>query len=258
MEAQPLIRFVRYAHQGILGWGILDGDAILQLEGPPFEGVRGTGERLLRSEVRLLAPCEPTKVLAVGLNYRSHLHGRPEPKAPGLFAKLPSAIIGPEEPIVLPDDAESVHFEGELVAVIGRRLKGADREEAGTAIFGLTAGNDVSERTWQKNDLQWLRAKGSDTFAPVGPTLVRGLDPGDLAVQTHVNGELRQSARTSDLLFDVPTLVSYASRYFTLMPGDLIFTGTPGSTGELRPGDRVEVEVEGVGILGNPVTGPTA
>jgi 2-keto-4-pentenoate hydratase/2-oxohepta-3-ene-1,7-dioic acid hydratase in catechol pathway len=141
------------------------------------------------------------------------------------------------------------------VAVIGRETKNVSPAEAADSLFGLTCGNDVSERNWQKNDLQWLRAKGADTFAPLGPCIVRGLAPCDLSIETRVNGAIRQSARTRDLLFDIPMLISYASRYFTLLPGDVIFTGTPGETGELRPGDQVEVEIEGIGVLSNSVSG---
>ena len=253
MTVEKPTRFVRYGAEGAGRFGILSGDEVRELEGAPYNGVRETGRILPASEVTLLAPCEPSKVIAVGLNYRSHLRGRPTPERPGLFAKLPSAVIGPDEPIVIPPDAGEVHYEGELAVVVGRRTRNADREAAGAAVFGIAAGNDVSERFWQREDLQWLRAKASDTFAPIGPALVHGLDPGDLALETRVNGERRQAARTRDLIFDVPTLVSYASRYFTLLPGDVIFTGTPGTTAALRPGDVVEVEIEGVGVLRNPV-----
>jgi len=254
MVTEPT-RFVRYSHRGSPGYGILDGEEIRALEGVPYDAVRETGAVLPRAAVTLLAPCEPSKVIAVGLNYRSHLQGRPVPERPGLFAKLPSAVIGPEAAIVIPPDAESVHFEGELVVVIGATVRNVDPDGAAAAVFGLAAGNDVSERTWQRNDLQWLRAKGSDTFAPIGPALVHGLDHSDLAIETRVNGETRQTARTRDLIFAVPTLVSWASRYFTLLPGDAIFTGTPGTTSALQAGDVVEVEVEGVGVLRNPVRG---
>ncbi|UCC48880.1 MAG: fumarylacetoacetate hydrolase family protein, partial [Gemmatimonadota bacterium] len=217
-----------------------------------------TGRTVPLSAVRLLAPCEPSKVIAVGLNYRSHLGERPAPAEPGLFAKLPSALIGPEDEIVIPVDASNVHYEGELVVVIGKKAKNVSVVDAADYVFGVTAGNDVSERGWQRGDLQWLRAKASDTFAPIGPAIVTGLDYNDLLVQTRLNGELRQSERTQDMLRDVEAIVSYISRYVTLLPGDVIFTGTPGTTQAMQPGDVVEVEVEGVGVLRNTVVAATA
>ena len=203
--------------------------------------------------IRLLAPSTPSKVIAAGLNYRSHLDGRDAPAAPGLFAKLPSSIIGPGEPVRLPPDSEIVHAEGELVVVIGRAARNVSPDAVRDYIFGVTAGNDVSERAWQRDDLQWLRAKGSDSFGPLGPRIVTGVGWDDLRLRTRLNGQVVQDARTSDLIFSIPEIVAYASRYFTLLPGDVIYTGTPGTTASLSPGDRVEVEVEGVGVLANPV-----
>jgi 2-keto-4-pentenoate hydratase/2-oxohepta-3-ene-1,7-dioic acid hydratase in catechol pathway len=201
----------------------------------------------------LLAPVEPSKVIAVGRNFRSHLGDRPAPEWPGLFAKYPTSIIGPGDSIVLPPDANNAHYEGELVLVIGRRAKDVPRERALEYVFGVTAGNDISERDWQAGDLQWFRAKATDTFAPIGPVIARGLDPDNLLIQTRVNGEVRQSERSADLLFDVSEIISYVSRYVTLVPGDVIFTGTPQTTRALSPGDVVEIEIEGVGVLRNPV-----
>ena len=246
-------RYVRHESGGRACWGVLDGDTVAELAGPPFGGESLTGKRVPAGDVRLLAPAVPSKVIAVGMNYRSHLWGRGEPAVPGLFAKLPSSVIGPGAPIRIPADATEVHAEGELVVVIGCEARNVSREEAGACIFGVTAGNDVSERGWQRDDLQWLRAKGADTFGPLGPHIATGLDWDDLQLRTRLNGEVVQEARTSDLIFSVPEIVSYISRYVTLLPGDAIFTGTPGTTASLSPGDRVEVEVESVGILENPV-----
>ncbi len=246
-------RFVRFAHQGATAYGILDGERIHELGGDLFGEHWTTGRTFTLEQVKLLAPVSPSKVVAVGLNYRSHL-GEREPAAyPGLFAKYPTSIVGPGEPIVLPPDARNVHFEGEMVVVIGKRARNVPVEEAADYIFGVTAGNDVTERDWQAADLQWLRAKASDTFGPLGPVLARGLRYDDLLLRTRVNGELRQSERTRDMIFSVAEIVSYVSRYVTLLPGDVIFTGTPGRTRALEPGDVVEVELEGVGILRNPV-----
>ena len=203
---------------------------------------------------RCLYPCEPGKIFAVGLNYGSHLGTRVRPEHPEIFYKPVTALQNPEGPIVIPPGAADVHYEGEMALVIGKQAKGASREAARDAIFGVTCGNDVSERAWQRDDLQWWRAKGCDTFAPVGPRIVTGLDYGNLLLQTRVNGETVQKQYTADLIFDCAAIVSWISRWVTLMPGDLIYTGTPGSTRKLSPGDVVEVEIEGIGILRNPVT----
>jgi 2-keto-4-pentenoate hydratase/2-oxohepta-3-ene-1,7-dioic acid hydratase in catechol pathway len=195
----------------------------------------------------------PSKVIAVGLNYKSHIGESPAAKYPGLFAKMPTSIVGPEANIVIPPGAGNVHFEGELVVVIGRRAKNVSVADAPRYIFGVTAGNDVSERDWQRDDLQWFRAKASDTFGPLGPVIVTGINYGDLLLQTRLNGAVVQSQRTKDLIFDVPTIVSYISQFVTLEPGDVIYTGTPGSTKAMKPGDVVEIDIEGIGVLRNRV-----
>jgi len=249
-------KYVRYTHEGQESYGILEGDTVRELVGDIFSAPTPSGKTLKLSEVHLLAPCKPTKVIAVGLNYRSHIGNRPVPEYPGLFAKYPSSIIGQEENIVIPSDATDLHYEGELVVVIGKKAKNISVSKAPNYIFGVTAGNDVSERKWQQADLQWLRAKASDTFGPVGPAIVTGLNYNDLLLQTRLNGEIRQSERTKDLVYDVEAIVSYISHYVTLFPGDLIFTGTPGTTKAMKPNDIVEIELEGVGILRNKVVSP--
>ena len=249
-------KYVRYTHEGQESYGILEGDTVRELVGDIFSDPTPSGKTLKLSEVHLLAPCKPTKVIAVGLNYRSHIGNRPVPEYPGLFAKYPSSIIGQEENIVIPSDATDLHYEGELVVVIGKKAKNISVSKAPNYIFGVTAGNDVSERKWQQADLQWLRAKASDTFGPVGPAIVTGLNYNDLLLQTRLNGEIRQSERTKDLVYDVEAIVSYISHYVTLFPGDLIFTGTPGTTKAMKPNDIVEIELEGVGILRNKVVSP--
>ena len=246
-------KYVRYTHEGQESYGILEGDTVRELVGDIFSAPTPSGKTLKLSEVHLLAPCKPTKVIAVGLNYRSHIGNRPVPKYPGLFAKYPTSIIGQEKNIVMPSDATDLHYEGELVIVIGKKAKNISVSKAPNYIFGVTAGNDVSERNWQQGDLQWLRAKASDTFGPVGPAIVTGLNYNDLLLQTRLNGELRQSERTKDLVYNVEAIVSYISHYVTLFPGDLIFTGTPGTTKAMKPDDIVEIELEGVGILRNKV-----
>lgn len=252
VQAQ-VTRYVRYTAAGQTSYGLLEGQTVRELSGDLFASPRPTGRTVRLDQVKLLAPVMPGKVIAVGLNYITHLGERPAATYPGLFAKMPSSIIGPEADVIYPADATNLHFEGELVVVIGRKAQNVSPADAPRYIFGVTAGNDISERDWQRSDLQWFRAKASDTFGPLGPTIVTGLNYGDLHLQTRVNGEVLQSQRTKDLIFDVPAIVSYISRYVTLEPGDVIYTGTPGSTKAMKPGDVVEVEIEGIGILRNRI-----
>jgi 2-keto-4-pentenoate hydratase/2-oxohepta-3-ene-1,7-dioic acid hydratase in catechol pathway len=252
-KQEGITRYVRFEHGDVVRYGILEEEHVRPIEGDLFGAHTRGGDSIPLERVRLLAPVEPRKVIAVGLNYQSHLGERPPAEYPGLFAKYPTSVVGPDADIVRPPDSRNLHYEGELVIVIGKTAKSVPVSEAPDYIFGVTAGNDISERDWQRADLQWLRAKGSDTFGPVGPCVVTGLDHNNLLLQTRVNGEVRQSERTSDLIFDVETIVSYVSRYVTLSPGDIIFTGTPGSTRPMEPGDVVEVEIEGVGVLRNTV-----
>ncbi len=248
--------FMRYRKDAGVHYGILDGDRLHQLEGNPLETRRTTGTVHQLSEVRTLVPCEPRQILAVGRNYRSHLKGRPAPSRPEIFYKPFNSLQDPESPIVVPAEADEVHLEGELVVVIGRTARNVSLEQAESSIFALTCGNDVSARGWQRGpdqDLQWWRAKGCDTFGPVGPVMVQGLDHRNLQLQTRLNGQVVQQQTTADLIFDCTTVVSYISRYLTLNPGDLIFTGTPGATDWLKPGDVVEVDIGGIGVLSNPV-----
>ena len=253
--------YVRYQAGSGAFSGILRDDTIWELQGSLFSSgplPRETGVHHPFSSVRLLIPCTPRNVLAVGLNYRSHIGARTVPSNPEIFYKPATCLQDPGGPIVIPPDATNVHYEGELVVVIGQEVKNASLDQARAAIFGVTCGNDVSEREWQHGshkDLQWWRAKGADTFGPLGPSIVTGLDYGNLLLQTRLNGDVVQKQSTSDLLFDCPTIVSYISRWVTLLPGDVIYTGTPGATKKMNPGDVVEVELEGVGVLRNPVTG---
>lgn len=251
--AQEPVRYVRYAVGQSTSYGILEGENIRELRGDLFASPTPSGKRLRLSDVRLLAPVTPSKVIAVGLNYKSHIGDRPAAAYPGLFAKLPTSIIATEDNIVLPSDAKNVHYEGEMVIVIGKRASHVTVAEAKNFVFGISAGNDVSERDWQKNDLQWFRAKAADTFGPLGPMIVTGLAYDDLLLQTRLNGEVVQSQRTKDLIFNVSEIVSYVSQYVTLLPGDVIYSGTPGTTKPIKAGDVVEVEIEGVGVLRNRV-----
>ena len=249
-------KFVRFQHGQTTGYGILDGDGVQPIEGDLFGSHTPAGAILPLNEVKLLFPVQARKIFAVGLNYRSHLGSRTPPAQPEIFYKPITALQNPGDPIVTPPQSKNMHFEGEIVAVVGKRASRISVDEGREAVFGVTCGNDVSERDWQggpAKDLQWWRAKGADTFAPLGPCVVTGLDYGKLLLTTRLNGQVMQQQYTSDLLFDLPTIVSFISQWVTLEPGDLIFTGTPGSTTKMNPGDVVEVEIEGIGVLRNPV-----
>lgn len=247
------VRYVRFRRGQTIAYGVLEGEMIREIRGDLFGEHRETGARHKLSAVKLLCPCTPSKVLAVGLNYRSHLGQQKPPSKPELFFKPITCLTNPGDPIVIPPDARNVHYEGELVVVIGRRARNVTEAQAREVIFGVTCGNDVSERDWQKDDLQWWRAKGTDTFGPLGPAIARGIDYSKLDLQTRINGQVVQKQNTADLLFDCHAIVSFASRYVTLEPGDVIYTGTPGTTRAMKPGDVVEVEITGIGVLRNPV-----
>ncbi len=247
------MKFARYERNGRIQYGMIEGDAITRVTAPPWDNYIPTPSRTTLDNVRLLAPILPGKILAIGLNYRSHVGDRTPPSVPEPFIKTPSSLIGPEDEIVLPRESNTVHAEAELAVVMGARCKGATRENALDYVVGYTCANDVSERDWQAGDLQWWRAKSSDTFTPLGPIIVTDLDPSDLALEGRVNGEVVQQSSTSDLIHDVPAIIEWISSVMTLEPGDVILTGTPGRTATIRAGDRVEVEVEGIGVLANPV-----
>lgn len=243
--------YLRYQQGSQTAYGLLDGETIHELAGHLFDKPVKTGRTLRLEEVTVLTPVEPSKVIAVGLNYKSHLGEASPAEYPGLFSKFPTSLIADGENIVIPGDSTNIHYEGEMVVVIGKEAKNVAPDAVDDHIFGITIGNDVSERAWQRADLQWFRAKGSDTFGPLGPYIVTGLDYSDLLLETRVNGEVRQSSSTELLIFDVPTIVSYVSRYVTLHPGDVIYTGTPGVTRAFKAGDLIEISLEGVGVLRN-------
>jgi 2-keto-4-pentenoate hydratase/2-oxohepta-3-ene-1,7-dioic acid hydratase in catechol pathway len=254
-----VVKYVRCRHAGTVSYGVLDGATVQLIEGDLFGERALTGESIGLADVELLAPCEPTKILCVGLNYASHLQGREAPENPAMFLKPLTSLQGPDGPIVIPSDSKDLHYEAEVVVVIGREAKHVSVEDASGCILGYTCGNDVSERNWQKGsmgdeaDRQWWRAKGCDTFAPLGPVIAAGLDYRKSQIQCRLNGEVVQSQVLSDLIFDAETVVSFVSRYVTLLPGDVIYTGTPGKTTAMKPGDVVEVEIDGIGILSNPL-----
>ena len=246
-------RYARYSANGATSYGRVDGEQLLQLSAAPWLGGEETGSVVNLDDVELLAPAEPGKVFAVGYNYMSHRGDRELPAHPPIFLKLPSTITGPDTEIVYPDGATDLHYEAELVVVIGKRASRISPDQASDVVFGITAGNDVSERVWQANDLQWFRAKASDTFGPLGPTIVTDLNYNDLLVQSRLNGETMQSQRSRDFIHNVEAIISHISQSATLEPGDIIYTGTPGTTSAMQPGDIIEIDVEGVGVLRNRV-----
>lgn len=240
---------------GRVSAGLLE-DATVRLIATPFwEGAVPTGEVLPLADLRLLPPCEPRTIVCVGLNYASHLHGRPIPDPPTLFFKPLSSIAGPGDDILLPPGSDRVEPEGEIVIVIGRPVSRATRAEAEAAVFGITAGLDVTARDWQKSDAQWWRAKGADTFGVFGPAIATGEDHATLALATRINGEEVQASTSAELIRDIPEIVRLVSAAVTLQPGDLIYTGTPGEPRALVPGDVVEVAVTGAGVLRCGVVG---
>ena len=252
-QSQEATTYIRYEYDGNVSYGILTGETIHELRGDIFDSVQRTGDTVALERVKVLTPTAPRKVIAVGFNYKSHRGEAPAAEYPGLFTKYPTSLIPHDAEITYYADATNLHYEGEMVLIIGKTARNVPEEQAAEYIFAVAPGNDVSERVWQSNDLQWFRAKGADTFGPVGPVMVSGVDYNDLLLQTRLNGEVKQSQRTEDLIFGPLQIVSYVSRYVTLEAGDMIFTGTPGTTSAMQPGDVVEVELEHVGVLRNTV-----
>ena len=289
-QAAETVKYCRFQAGDRIAYGIVEGDRIRELSGDLFGEFSKTDRFIDLKDVRLLVPSEPKHVFAMAGNYKSHLgdgtttrtittttkvvtdkYGKtttqtdvaevvqiggeiPEKfRIPQPFFKSSASLIPHEGKIIYPKDANVVHYEAEMVVVIGRHAKDVSKEDALDYVLGVTIGNDVSERPWQRSDVQWWRAKGADSFGPCGPYLVSGLDYDNLLLQLRLNGETVQKERTSQLIHDVRTIVSFISQSVTLQPGDLIFTGTPGRTSEIKPGDVVEVELEGVGVLRNQV-----
>jgi 2-keto-4-pentenoate hydratase/2-oxohepta-3-ene-1,7-dioic acid hydratase in catechol pathway len=264
------VRIARFAKGDGVAYGVVAGETgqpqtITELYGHPFgvdpAGVRVTGNRYPLAEVRLLAPVLPSKVVAVGKNYAEHVKEMRElnedpqlPAEPVLFLKPSTSVTGPGDRIAYPVKiTDRVDYEGELAVIIGRLCRDVPRERAEDVIFGYTCANDVTARDLQARDGQWTRAKGFDTFCPLGPWMETGTNPADLGITTTVNGSVRQHARTSELLYDVPSLVAYVSSVMTLLPGDVLLTGTPEGVGPLVDGDEVSVTIESIGTLTNRV-----
>jgi 2-keto-4-pentenoate hydratase/2-oxohepta-3-ene-1,7-dioic acid hydratase in catechol pathway len=253
------MKIARFSHGETISFGIVDEEeeelVVLKAD-PMFAGFEPTGERVPLGEVKLLAPVIPrSKVVAVGKNYHDHAAemGGEAPPEPLLFLKPNTSVIGPDDAIVLPKQSERVDHEGELAVVIGRIAKHVSEADADQVIFGYTIANDVTARDLQQRDGQWTRAKGFDSFCPLGPVIDTDVDFVNGTIETSVNGARRQSGRLADLVHSVPAIISYASSVFTLLPGDVILTGTPAGVGPIVDGDTVEVTVSGLGTLSNPV-----
>lgn len=251
------MKIARFSHKDGIRYGILDEDELVVLDGDPlFAGYEPTGERIRAADAALLAPVIPrSKVVCVGRNYHDHAaeFGNVAPEEPLLFLKPNTSVIGTGDSIVRPPISERTEFEGELVAVIGRIAKNVRSEDALDHVFGYTIGNDVTARDLQRKDGQWTRGKGFDTFCPLGPVIETEFDAAAARIETRVNGMVRQQAPLTDMIHSVADIIAYASQVFTLLPGDVIMTGTPAGVGEIVAGDEVEVEVSGIGILRNTV-----
>ena len=266
-ETKQVERYVRFEVNDAVSYGRWYEGGIEQLDGNIYEGARPTGIFHEPNDIKILVPCEPSKVIAIGLNYKSHQEfvtaaeggftspgGTPlDMTKPVIFAKFPTCLIPDGQEVVFPPDATNVHFEGELAVVIGKRATRVSENEAEKYVFGVSICNDLVDREWLLNDLQWFRAKGSDNFGPMGPAIVTGLDYNNLRLRTWVNGDLQQDSSTRDLVYSPNRLLSYISQYVTLMPGDVLFTGTPGQTREVKRGDTIEIEIEDVGRLTNTI-----
>jgi 2-keto-4-pentenoate hydratase/2-oxohepta-3-ene-1,7-dioic acid hydratase in catechol pathway len=263
------VRIARFVHPGGAAFGVIEGGpgqggadtplealTVAEIEGHPFGQIRFTGQRWALPDVRLLSPILPSKVVAVGRNYAAHAAelGNEVPSAPLLFLKPSTAVIGEADAIRLPIESKQVEHEAELAVVIGATgARDVPKERALDAVLGYTCANDVTARDLQRADVQFTRAKSFDSFCPLGPWIETTLDPSDLGVRCEVDGELRQDGRTKDLIFDIATIVSYVSHIMTLLPGDVILTGTPSGVGPLTAGQKVSVTIDGIGTLTNPV-----
>lgn len=245
------MRIVRFELDRTAGFGVLRGDTIEQLEGSPENGFKKSGKNIPLEESSLLAPVFPTKVVAVGLNYRDHAEelNMRIPDEPIIFIKVPTTVMGSGGRVIYPSQSRKVDYEAELAIIIGKTAHRVPEKEANDFVLGYTCALDMTARDIQESDVQWSRAKNFDTFCPLGPWVETDIDPDDLAIKCRLNGEVRQSSRTSQMIFRPSFLVSFISDVMTLNPGDVIITGTPPGVGQVVPGDRLEVEIEGIGLL---------
>jgi len=252
------MKIVRFTINDKTLYGVLSGDRVRAIAGRPFSSIKTTGDTCSLRDIRLLAPCAPSKIVALGVNYRSHADEMKSqlPKAPLIFIKPPTTVIGPEDAIVYPPSSKQVDYEGELGVVIRKKAKDVAESQAPDFVLGYTCLNDVTARDLQRSDGQWTRGKGFDTFAPIGPCIETELDPTDVPIEVYLNGKLVQAGNTRDLIFGVNRLVSFISGVMTLLPGDVIATGTPGGVGPMQPGDTVELKIAPIGTLRNYVARP--
>ncbi len=249
------MKIVRFAIGRKIGYGILRGNSIQAIVGKPYRSLKLAEQYYRLSEVKLRSPCQPSKIVCLGLNYRSHAEetNSPVPKAPLIFLKPSTAVIGPEDDIIYPSMSTRVDYEGELGVVIKKPAWQVSTEDALDDVLGYTCFNDVSARDLQRSDGQWTRAKGFDTFAAVGPCIETELDPENTALETYLNGELKQRGNTNDLIYSVREVISFISNVMTLLPGDVIATGTPSGIGPMHHGDTVEIGIAPIGTLRNYV-----
>ena len=249
------MKTVRFKVDETEHYGILDGNVITKLAQEPYDRIMPLDKTYDLNEVKLLAPCTPTKIVALGLNYKSHAEEthNPVPESPIIFIKPTTCIIGPEDNIVYPPSTTRVDYECELGVVIGKRMRMVAIDDVLDYVFGYTCVNDVTARDHQRDDVQWTSGKGHDTFGPIGPCIETELDPGNVVVSTYLNNELKQQQNTSDLIFSVPEMISFISGVMTLLPGDIIATGTPSGIGPMKPGDTVEIKIDPIGVLRNYV-----
>ena len=247
------MKIVRFAADGKARYGILREQSFQAIEGKPFRQIKLTDQFYQRNQVKLLAPCQPSKIVALGLNYHNHVKelGSQVPNSPLTFLKPSTAVIGPEDNIVYPSASARVDYEGELAVVLKKPVWRVAIKDALDYVLGYTCFNDVTARDLQYHDKQWTRAKGFDTFAAVGPWIETELNPGSVVLETYLNGKLKQQGNTSDLIYSIPELISFISNVMTLLPGDIIATGTPSGVGPMYPGDTVEVRIPLVGTLRN-------
>ncbi len=249
------MKIVRFKANGKIRYGVLEGNHVAEFSGTPFGRFKRGRKKFPAKQVVLLVPTVPSKVVAVGRNYRDHAEemGAPVPKEPILFIKPSTSIVGPGDPVVYPPLSNRVDFEAELAVVIGKRCRSVPAERAREYILGYSCLNDVTARDLQRSDGQWTRGKSFDTFCPLGPCIATDIDPNAVAIECYVNGERKQASNTAHLIFPVEELVSRISRVMTLLPGDVIATGTPAGVGPVQPGDKIEIRIEGIGSLMNPV-----
>jgi len=249
------MKIVRFTADKKAGYGILKGETIQGIEGKPFRHLEASDRYYKLSEVKLLAPCIPSKIVALGLNYHSHAEevNARLPDAPLIFLKPPTAVIGPEENIIYPSSSSRVDYEGELGVVIKKPTWRVSVKDAPDYVLGYTCFNDVTARDLQYKDRQWTRAKSFDTFAAIGPCIETELDPGNVMLETYLNGVLKQHSSTSDLIYSIPELINFTSHVMSLVPGDIIATGTPSGIGPMNPGDTIEIKIESIGTLRNYV-----